>query len=93
FMAIVFLIGGGIELLTNGYGVNGYVFHLPWIWEAGPLGAFVVYFTLALFFFIVGFTGATIYKSWGPVVISLVGIGLALVLLGIVFLITRLELW
>ena len=93
FMAIVFLIGGGIELLTNGYGVNGYVFHLPWIWEAGPLGAFVVYFTVALFFFVVGFTGATIYKSWGPVVISLVGVGLALILLGVIFLITRLELW
>lgn len=93
FMAIVFLIGAGIELLTNGYGVNGYVFHLPGIWESGPLGAFLVYFTVALFFFVVGFTGATIYKSWGPVVISLVGVGLALILLGVIFLITRLELW
>ncbi len=93
FMAIVFLIGGGIELLTNGYGVNGWVFYLPWLWEAGPLGAFVIFFALALFFFVVGFTGATIYKSWGPVAITVVGVGLALVLLGIVFLITRLELW
>ncbi len=93
FMGVLFLIGGGIEMLTNGYGVNGYVFHLPWLWEAGPFGAFVVYFTLALFFFVVGFTGATIYKSWGPVVISVAGVGVALVLLGIVFLITRLELW
>src|SRR5690606_19733954 len=38
FMGILFLIGGGIELLTDGWGVNGWVFHLPWIWEAGPLG-------------------------------------------------------
>lgn len=93
FMGVLFLIGGGIETLTNGYGVNGYVFHLPWMWEAGPLGAFVVYFTLALFFFVVGFTGATIYKSWGPVAITVAGVAVALVLLGIVFLITRLELW
>ncbi|MDP3952267.1 hypothetical protein [Microbacterium sp.] len=93
FMGVLFLIGGGIEMLTNGYGVNGYVFHLPWLWEAGPFGAFIVYFTLALFFFVVGFTGATIYKSWGPVVISVAGVAVALVLLGIVFLITRLELW
>lgn len=93
FMGVLFLIGGGIEMATNGYGVNGYVFHLPWLWEAGPLGAFVVYFTLALFFFVVGFTGATIYKSWGPVVLTIASFVLVLVLLAFVFMITRLELW
>lgn len=93
FLGILFLIGGGIETLTNGYGVNGYVFYLPWLWEAGPLGAFTVYFTLALFLFVLGFTGATIYKSWGPLVLTIVGVALALVLLGLVFLATRLELW
>lgn len=93
FMGVLFLIGAGIEQLTNGYGVNGWVFHLPWLWEAGPLGAFVSYFTLALFFFVTGFTGATIYKSWGPMVLTIVGVGLALVLVGLAFLATRLELW
>lgn len=93
FLGAIFLIGGGIEMLTNGYGINGYVFYLPWLWNAGPFAAFVVYFTLALFLFVVGFTGATIYKSWGPVVLTVVGVGLALVLLGLVFLATRLELW
>src|SRR5690606_4809664 len=93
FMGVLFLIGGGIEMLTNGYGVNGYVFHLPWVWEAGPLGAFVAYFTLALFFFVVGFTGATIYKSWGPVVLTIVSFVLVLALLALIFMITRLELW
>ncbi|MFB4349689.1 hypothetical protein [Microbacterium sp. CR_7] len=92
-LGLVFLLGGAIELATNGYGVNGYVFHLPWLWEAGPLGAFVVFFTLALLLFLFGFTGATIYKSWGPLVLTIVGVGLALVLLGLVFLVTRLELW
>jgi len=93
FMAVIFVIGGFIEQLTDGYGVNGYVFHLPWVWEAGPLGAFVVFFTLALFFFLVGFTGATIYKSWGAVVLTIASLVLVLVLLAIVFMITRLELW
>jgi len=92
-MGILFLIGGGIEVATNGYGVHGYLFYLPWLWDAGPLGAFVVYFTLALFFFVLGFTGATIYKSWGQLVLLIVSIGLALVLIGLVFLATRLELW
>lgn len=92
-MAVIFLIGGGIEMLTNGWGVNGYLFHLPWLWEVGPLGAFVVFFTLAMFFFVVGFTGATIYKSWGPTVLTIASLALVLVLVGIVFLVTRLELW
>jgi len=93
FLGVIFLIGGGIETLTNGYGVNGYVFYLPWLWEAGPFGAFVVYFTLALLLFVLGFTGATIYKSWGPMVLTIVGVGLGLVLVGLVFLVTRLDLW
>ncbi|KJQ55684.1 hypothetical protein [Microbacterium sp. SA39] len=92
-MGVIFLIGGGIEVATNGYGVNGYLFYLPWLWEAGPLGAFVVYFTLALFFFVIGFTGATIYKSWGQLVLIIVSIALTLALIGLVFLATRLELW
>ncbi|WP_460798113.1 hypothetical protein [Microbacterium sp. GXF0217] len=92
-MGVLFLIGGGIELLTNGYGVNGYVFYLPWLWEAGPLGAFVVYFTLALFFFLIGFTGATIYKSWGQMVLIIASFAIALVLLGLIFIATRFELW
>lgn len=93
FLGVIFLIGGGIETLTNGYGVNGYVFYLPWLWEAGPLGAFTVYFTLALFLFVLGFTGATIYKSWGPTVLTIVSVGLGLVLIGLAFLATRLDLW
>lgn len=93
FMGVLFLIGAGIELLTDGYGINGYVFHLPWLWEAGPVGAFIVYFTLALFFFVVGFAGATIYKRWGAVMITVVGLAVALVLVALVFMVTRLELW
>ena len=92
-MGILFLIGGGIEVATNGYGVNGWVFYIPWLWEAGPLGAFVVYFTLALFFFVVGFTGATIYKSWGLMVLTIGWVALALVLVGLSYLVTRFELW
>ncbi|HTN55344.1 MAG TPA: hypothetical protein VLZ82_04110 [Microbacterium sp.] len=93
FMGALFLIGGGIELLTNGWGVNGWMFHLPDVWAAGPGGAFVVYFTLALFFFIIGFTGATIYKRWGALMITIVSVGVGLLLVAAVFLITRLELW
>ncbi|MFC4138410.1 MULTISPECIES: hypothetical protein [unclassified Microbacterium] len=92
-MGILFIIGGGIELLTHGYGVNGWVFHLPWVWEAGPIGAFTVYFTLALLFFVIGFTSATIFKRWGPLALTVVGIVLVAALAGAALLITRLEQW
>ncbi|GAT74626.1 phosphotransferase system cellobiose-specific component IIC [Microbacterium sp. HM58-2] len=92
-MGVVFVLGGALELATNGYGVNGYVFHLPWLWEAGPFGAFLSAFTLALFFFVIGFTGATIYKSWGPLVLTIVSVALAVLLVGLMYLATRLELW
>lgn len=93
FMGILFLIGGAIELLTNGWGVNGWMFHLPDVWAAGAGGAFVIYFTLAMFFFVIGFTGATIYKRWGALMITIVGVGIGLLLVAALFLITRLELW
>lgn len=92
-MGVVFLIGGGIEVATHGYGVNGYVFYLEWLWVAGPLGAFVTYFTLALFLFILGFTGATVYKSWGLTVLTISWVAVALILVGLVFIATKLELW
>ena len=92
-MGVLFLIGGGIEMLTDGYGVNGYVFYLPWLWEAGPLGAFVVYFALALFFFVIGFTGATVFKSWGQMVLLIAIFAIVLLLLGLMFLTTQLEAW
>ena len=41
------------------------VLRLPWIWEAGPVGAFLFYFVIAMLFFVIGFWAATIYKRFG----------------------------
>lgn len=92
-MGVVFVLGGAIEQWTAGYGLNGWTFYLPWLWESGPFGAFVVYFTLALFFFVIGFAGAVIHKRWGAVILTTVGVAVALALILLVFLVTRLELW
>lgn len=92
-MGILILIGGGIEVATNGYGVNVYLFYLPVLWQVGPLGAFIAFFTFALLFFVIGFTGATIFKSWGQLVLLIVSIGLGLALTGLAFAVTRLGLW
>ncbi|WP_424937694.1 MULTISPECIES: hypothetical protein [Bacteria] len=92
-MAAAFLVGGWIEDVTNGWGVNGYVFRFPWLWEAGPLAAGLFYFALAMFFFVIGFTGATIYKRWGAAMTTVVSVGSGLILVALAFLVTRLELW
>ncbi|WP_426186247.1 hypothetical protein [Microbacterium sp. TWP3-1-2b2] len=92
-LGVVFILGGLFELWTNGWGINGYFFHLPWVWESGPIGAGFIYAVLTLLIFIIGFTSATIYKSWGPLVLLIASFALVLILLGLVFLVTRLELW
>ncbi len=92
-LTVVFLLGGWIEDLTHGWGVNGYVFRLPWVWQGGPLAAALSYFALALLLFLLGFTGATIYKRAGALAIAVVGVGVGAVLVGLVFLVTRFGLW
>lgn len=92
-LSVVFVVLGLVELATDGWGVRGYMFYLPWMWEGGALAAGVVYFTMAMFFFLVGFLGATVYKRWGPVVTTVASIAVGLIPVGIAFFITRAELW
>ncbi|MBS1673840.1 MAG: hypothetical protein JSS74_07735 [Actinobacteria bacterium] len=92
-LAAVFLLGGWIEEATNGWGTNGYLFRVPWLWQAGPFAVWLSYFALAMGLFLLGFTGATIYKRAGGLAVTLVGVGAGLVLVGVAFVVTRLDLW
>jgi len=92
-LAVIFVLGGLLENATGGWGMNGYFFHLPWVWEAGPLGAALFFFTLALLFFVCGFWGATIYKRFGTAVLTVVLLALALLLVGALWLVGRMEAW
>lgn len=92
-LAVISVVGGLIEGATDGWGLNGYVFRLPGFWESGPLAAGLIYFAMAMFFFMIGFLGATIYKRWGATIITVIGVGVGLVFVGLVFLITRLDEW
>lgn len=76
-LAVVFVIGGLIEKATGGWGMNGYFFYIPWVWEGGPLAALVFFFALAMMFFIVGFWAATIYKRFGSLVLTAVLVAVA----------------
>ncbi|WP_221584735.1 hypothetical protein [Microbacterium sp. G2-8] len=92
-LATAFVLIGLFELATDGYGINGYVAHLPWLWEPGIWAAWLTYFTVMMFVFVVGFWAATIYKRWGTMVLTIVLMAIGLALVGLGFLITRMEWW
>jgi hypothetical protein len=83
-LGVIAVVGGLIEIATDGWGLNGWFFGLPWMWADGPLGAFLFNFVLAMLFFVIGFWAATIYKRFGGLwlTVVLVGIG-ALFVLGL----------
>ena len=92
-LAIIFVLGGLLERATGGWGLNGYFFTIPWIWDAGPLSAGVFYFALAMLFFTVGFWGATIYKRFGSTVLVATILAIGLLLVGLLWLAGRLNAW
>lgn len=92
-LAVVFMLGGLLELATGGWGINGWFFHLPWVWERGVFAAGLFYFVAAMLIFVVGFWCATIYKRFGALWLSVVLIGLGLLLVVAVWLITVLQAW
>lgn len=92
-LAVIYMLGGLLEQATGGWGLNGYYFYLPWVWEAGPLGAGFFYAVMAVLLFIVGFWAATIYKRFGGTVLTIVLVGLGFVLVGLMWLAGRLNAW
>ena len=92
-LAAFYVLLGLIEQATDGYGINGYIVYLPWVWESGWLGTAAVVASLTMFFFLTGFWFATVYRRAGAIAVTLVSIGLAVVLLAVIFVITRMEAW
>lgn len=92
-LAVISVLGGLIERATNGWGMNGYFFALPWIWEAGAWGALLLNFTAAMLFFVIGFWAATIYKRWGGIWLTVILLGIGVVFVGLLWLAGRLDAW
>lgn len=92
-LAAFYVLLGFVEQATNGYGLNGYISLLPWVWAGGWAGAAALVFTLTMFFFFAGFWAATLYRRSGTMAVTLALIGLAAALLAVVFVITRMEAW
>nr|WP_274636706.1 hypothetical protein [Microbacterium bovistercoris] len=92
-LSAVFVIGGLLEQATHGWGMNGWFFALDWVWAGGVATAALFYFMVAMLFFVVGFTAATVYKRFGTIGLTLVGIGLALLLVVALWIVGRLNAW
>lgn len=79
--ALLYWLLGVIENATNGWGVNGHMFHFPWVSD-GPWYRTVLFFWIAtMFLFFVGFWGATVYKRWRTTGLLIAGIALAVIVL------------
>ena len=92
-MTAIYLLGGIAERATNGWGINGFFFSIPWISDGPWYGTAVFNFTAMMFMFIIGFWFATIYKRWGTtgMLISIIGSGV--LLLGLVALTAFFQWW
>lgn len=92
-LTAIFVVGAAIESATGGWGRNGYFFTLQWIWAAGPAMAALFYFSSAMLFFVVGFTGATIYKRFGMLWLTVTIIAAVALLVGVFWIVGRLDAW
>jgi hypothetical protein len=92
-MSLVFVLLGLFEQATDGYGINAYFAYLEWVWAAGPLAAGLTYFVLTMFFFVIGFWFATIFKRFGTPILVIVMLGIGLVLVGLIALAGWQQAW
>jgi hypothetical protein len=92
-LAAIYMIGGLVEQATTGWGLNGYYFYLPWVWQAGAFGAGFFYAVMAMLLFIVGFWAATIYQRFGGTVLTIVLVSLGFLFVGLLWLAIRADMW
>lgn len=92
-MAVIYAIGTQVELATHGWGMDGYFFRVPFLFDGPWWQSLLVSFVITLFFFTVGFWASTIYKRWGVTGTLIVSIGLALLVVGAIFVITWGGFW
>ncbi|MDN5669394.1 MAG: hypothetical protein L0G87_13470 [Renibacterium salmoninarum] len=92
-MAFLFWLAGLVEVASNGWGMNGHMFNLPWISD-GPWYAVVLFlFAVMMLLYLMGFLGATVYKRWQATGLVVSSVGLGLILAGLIGLLTWQQKW
>lgn len=92
-LGVLYWLLGLAEQATNGWGVEGHIFALPWIAEAAWYAQILLYFALSMLLFMFGFWFATVYKRWRTTGLVLALVGFGVILLGAVALATYTESW
>ena len=92
-LAIIFVLGGLVELATAGWGMNGYFFALDWLWGAGPAVAGLFFFVLSMLFFVIGFCAATIFKRFGTLWLTVCILAVGVLLLAALWVVGQADAW
>jgi len=92
-MASIFILLAGFEVLSDGYWMNGHIAYLPYLFESGWIVGWLIYFTVTMFLFVIGFWMATIWKRFGTFAVVSIGVALALLVTFAIFLITKMQWW
>ncbi|WP_420178392.1 hypothetical protein [Paenarthrobacter sp. TA1.8] len=92
-MTVLYMLGGVVERATNGWGVYGYFFNIPWVTDGPWYSTAAFFFVLMMFMFIIGFWFATIFKRWGTTGTLVSTLGTAVALIGAAALTTFLQGW
>ncbi|MCC3268005.1 hypothetical protein MUG94_12860 [Arthrobacter gengyunqii] len=81
-LGVLYWLLGLVEEATNGWGVNGAIFAIPWIAQSAWYTQILLYFALSTLLFMFGFWFATVYKRWRTTGLLVALIGFAVILLG-----------
>ncbi|MCC9173174.1 hypothetical protein [Arthrobacter sp. zg-Y179] len=92
-LAVLYWVLGLVEQATDGWGMKGAIFAIPWIAEGAWYAQILFYFAVTVLLFLLGFWSSTIYKRWRTVGLTAALVGAAAVLLGVIALITWREAW
>ncbi|WP_120003563.1 hypothetical protein [Nesterenkonia muleiensis] len=90
-----FALGAGVERLTGGFGLEVYVFDLPYLTQGagGVASAGALAAGLCLFLMMFGFFWAILYRRVSITMVWVVIIGLVIILLGAAMLVTQNSGW
>ncbi|MCC3281022.1 hypothetical protein [Arthrobacter caoxuetaonis] len=92
-LGVLYWVLGLVEDATNGWGVDGNIFALPWIAESAWYTQILLYFALSMLLFMFGFWFATVYKRWRATGLVTALVGFALLLLGSVAAVSFTDSW
>lgn len=85
-LGVLMVMGGLLEQATDGFGFNAYMFYSPWVWDRGPLSAFLFFGLMTILIYSLGFLIGAVLKRFGMAVLVTGMIGVLAVLILVVWL-------